>query len=433
MTCKVDRFAGLIKERIEMDSAVTSLESLTLEIEQDQHRIYNQHDALVSLESLLDNAEGELGVTEYLCLKLNMETLGIATEAISVEGLREQVKILWRGLIQQIVDGIKKIKAWASKMAAALPRLRKYVEEVLNAKSTTYYDTTISLRTEMSSLAGDKLTKENILNGMKVLEDITTDCFRVDFPETLASVDRVLALFKEVPKTFAIDRSLSSYDSRDEREARELTVNLIINSRVQLDVGERNPPAGIWSESLKLRGITTDRYLTFSPRKDPFVGDRFALYRYPRFKDENYSGLVKQSPTITNYAAAGINYLNAIRVDLYSRTNNTGVDEVKLEQLSYDEVQKVCQRCLNILDSFDYYYSYFDEIQEYKEDLIKEGNSAAGIITDDGETNRRLVSELIRGIVRFQTTRLDKPFVSIIGHGVKSIYALMSYAQKSLA
>ena len=88
--------------------------------------------------------------------------------------------------------------------------------------------------------------------------------------------------------------------------------------------------------------------------------------------------------------------------------------------------------CRGIIESFEIYHDQIDEIERVKEKLIKVGNKAVGIITDDGDEAKQAVSELVRNVVRFQAMRLDKPYVSLMGHGVRSMYALMTYAQKSL-
>jgi len=424
--------AARMVEIIELDTIMVSVERLTLDVEGFFKTITDHFDRLVLLDrtvtALEENNETTVSVEhlEYF------RTLGITEETVSVESIRNQVKSLWKGIVKYIVEGMKKVKLWAKKIALAIPNLRKLIESVSKLDRDRRYNEVVSLRDELNYLGGDTITRDQLLKDFNNTVVIMRDCFEVDFPSVLSSVENTSDILKNIPIVF--NKGIGEYGDAGYSELRDMIKSLWTTCHIAPDVGESNPPNGIWHESLKIRGITSDSHLTFSPRAVPVVGGRYPLMRYPRFnKEPAHAAMLKNLPTVINYSRLGTAHLSSTHVDVYSKTANTSGDAAEIDALTGDQVTEVCRNCLAILDSFEIYYEQFDEIEKCKEDLIRTGNKAIGIITDEEDETRQSVSEFIRNVVRFQAVRLDKPYVSLIGHGVRSMYALMSYCQKSLA
>ena len=415
-------------DHLQMSTTLMQVEGLTMTLEGVFDTIEKETATLNAIERIADSIENNVSLEDHQVAML--KRVGIPSTSMSLEGLRDQVKVVWKNIIKHIIEGMKKVKVWAKKISSAIPKLKALVESVSKMKHSYHYSDTVTLSEELAYLAGSKITREQILKDLNQTHIVIRDCFEVDFPSVLSNAESTIKAVETVPTTF--QGELDDFNTPGYDEAKELVKQLMTLSRVDVEIGERHPPAGIWGESVNVKGITTERHLTFAPRQGEILGGRMPLYRYPRFHSEGHKAVLKHLPTIVNYAKLGAKHLASSHVDVYSRTINTTNTSVDVEPLTEVQVQEVCDVCRGIIESFEIYYDQIDEIEKVKEKLIKVGNKAVGIITDDGDEAKQAVSELVRNVVRFQAMRLDKPYVSLMGHGVRSMYALMTYAQKSL-
>lgn len=422
--------AGMMIDHLQLNTTMLQVESMTLALEGMFDKVEQESSKLNAIITAM-SAPGLNGSVALEAADLiYLEGLGIPSASLSLEGLRDQVKVVWKNIIKHIIGGMKKVKAWAKKIATAVPQLKKLVDKVSKMQHSYHYSDTVTLKEELAYLSNGNTSREQILKDLENTQLIVRDCFEIDFPSVVSAAETTVQVVDRIPDAF--NGNLEDISEPRYGEAKEIIKQLMTLSRVDVEVGESKPPVGIWSESVNVKGITTERHLTFAPRYGNVLGGRLPLYRYPRFNSEGHKATLKHLPTIVSYSKIGTKHLSSSQVDVYSRTINTSNQEVEVKPLSENQIKDVCRTCYGIIESFELYYDQIDDLEKIKERLIKSGNKAVSIITDDGDDVKQSTSEFVRNVVRFQAMRLDKPYVSLMGHGVRSMYALMSYAQKSL-
>ena len=214
--------AARMVEIIELDTIMVSVERLTLDVEGFFKTITDHFDRLVLLDRTVTALEENNETTVSAEHLEYFRSLGITEETVSVESIRNQVKSLWKGIVKYIVEGMKKVKLWAKKIALAIPNLRKLIESVSKLDRDRRYNEVVSLRDELNYLGGDTITRDQLLKDFNNTVVIMRDCFEVDFPSVLSSVENTSNILKNIPIVFnkgigEYGSKSTAYDGRDIR------------------------------------------------------------------------------------------------------------------------------------------------------------------------------------------------------------------------
>mgnify|MGYP001095218974 CR=1 FL=1 len=406
------------------------------DIDKDYSRIDNLYNGILSLEAILDHMPSleDVGDVENTIianvLQYQERTLGLESiDIISLESIRSRLKEVWKMLVKDIGNVMKKVAMWSTSMTRTLPAIRTHANTMLDqAGGLSEIKGEVTLSGQLSYLKSTPSDKLNVTEGVREFMTTLREFLVLDSTTNIANAKTTSSLMKDSPKVYSGENLNVNPDAIKHVE------KLLTASGLDKKIDSRTPPPGPWKRAAVIKGISNSNTVTFVYDDKPLLGGRIAVYRYPNMDAANPDALLEhKAVTLTDYVQAATRRIRGSKVGITGIGQTGPMAESKVTALTPDEIVVTCNGVLEMCNMIETFNSQYGEVSKIKEELVKSGNTAMGIVSDDDtDMVRGKVSEMMRHLVVYHNGRVDKPYIPMVNHCINVIRSTLSYCDKSL-